>query len=99
MKAAKTLIMMSAALVMTLAVDPTPSMTARSRVAVGEVLLTDPAEQEHLVVHGEPERTANISIGASGIDRPLLHAEQPGDPAPLEHHDEHAERRPDAPAR
>ena len=56
-KLRNTQIMISAADVMTRAVAAMPSITASVVVVAGaQVLLADAAEQEHLVVHRQPEQ-------------------------------------------
>ena len=54
--APNTKIMMSAADVITRAVRERPRTTASTRVAARVVLLTDPREHEHLVVHRQAEQ-------------------------------------------
>ena len=80
--------MISAAPVMRRAVEPTPKATASVVSPVCVVALADPAEQEDLVVHREPEEDGEEEERHPGLDRVrLLEAEQLGADALLE--DEH----------
>ena len=87
-KPAKTAMMMSAAPVMSRAVEPTPKATEPGGVAGLRVALLDPAEQEHLVVHREAEEDGEEEERHPGLDRvDLLEAEELVPDALLE--DEH----------
>ena len=68
-KAANTLIMMSAADVITRAVAASPSTTLLVAVAGAHELLTHPAEQEHLVVHRQPEQDGEHDHRQERADR------------------------------
>ena len=66
-------------------------------LAVLQVLLADPAEQEHLVVHRQTEQDREHQHRCQRHDRHgLVHADQVGAPAPLEDGHDHAVRRTDA---
>ena len=55
--------------------------------------LADAGEQEHLVVHREAEDEREHDRGHRGLDEPgRFEAEQPVEPAPLEHDHDHAVR-------
>ena len=60
-------------------------------VAGRHVLLTDPGQEEHLVVHREPEEDGEHDEREERVDRHrAVQPDQLGAPAPLEHRDEHA---------
>ena len=83
MKEAKTLIMISAALVMTRAVDADTLDHGPLRVEVLAVLLAHPAHQEHLVVHREAEQDREHEHRCQRHDRHrLVHADQAPAPSP-----------------
>ena len=87
-KPPKTAMMISAAPVMSRAVEPTPNAIERRGVAGLPVALLDPAEQEHLVVHREAEEDREQEERHPGLDRvDLLEAEELVPDALLE--DEH----------
>ena len=66
---------------------PPPARSSRS----GDVLLADAGEQEHLVVHGQPEQDGEHEHRDEGHDRHgRLEPDQRAAPAPLEDHDHHA---------
>ena len=70
---------------------------AGARVPAQPVLLPDPAEQEDLVVHREPEQDREHQHRRERVDRHrLVDAEPLRAPAPLEDGHEDAVRRPDA---
>ena len=80
--------MISAAPVMIRAVERDPELDRVGRVAGLRVALADAAEQEHLVVHREPEQDREEEERHPGLDDvDLLEAEEPGADAVLE--DEH----------
>ncbi len=94
-KLEKTTTMIAAAVVITRAVPPIPIATrdARRRSAPG---LVHPRQQEHLVVHRQPEHDREHQHRHERRDRHLLvDADQRGAPAPLEHRDDDAVRGPD----
>ena len=87
-KPRKTTTMISAAPVISLAVEPTPSSIAAAVELRLVVPLPDPAEQEDLVVHGQAEQDREQEQRHPGLDRrALLEADQAGADAVLE--DEH----------
>ena len=62
-------------------------------VAGAQVLLADPRQQEHLVVHREPEQDREHHDRQERLDRPFLaDADELLAPAPLEDRDDHAVR-------
>ena len=89
-KPPKTATMISAAPVMSRAVDETPWTTASVVEPRLVVALLDPAEQEHLVVHREAEQDREQEQRHPGLDRvDALEAEQPApDPVVEDEHDE-----------
>ena len=90
-KARNTLIMISAADVITLAVVARPSTTLRVAVTGPLELLTDPGQEEHLVVHREPEEDGEHDHRDERVRRaPWRRADEALAPAPLEHGDDHA---------
>ena len=73
----KTATMISAAPVMIRAVEPDPERHRAGGVAGGREPLPDPAEQEDLVVHREPEEHREEEERHPGLDRiHLLEAEE-----------------------
>ena len=92
-KPENTATMISAAPVMIRAVEPTPNMTASVVSPRLVVALADPAEQEHLVVHREPEEHGEEEQRHPRLDRVrLLEPEQVGAEALLEDEHEQAVR-------
>ena len=69
MKLAKTATMIAAADAITLPVPARPATTALTRGPAGVDLLTHPAEEEHLVVHREPEEDREHHHRDVGDDR------------------------------
>ena len=97
MKPQKTATMISAAEVMIRPVPAMPRTTALVVVAGAQVLLANPRQQEHLVVHGQPEQDREHEHRDEREDRHgRLQADQVRAPAPLEDHHQHAVRRSDA---
>jgi hypothetical protein len=61
-------------------------------VAALEPLLVYPGDQEHLVVHRQPEEDREQEHGDEGVDRPAGNPEQASEPTPLEDRDNHTQR-------
>jgi hypothetical protein len=83
--------MINAAEVITRAVAAKPVHDALVAVAGAHVVLTDPAQQEDLVVHRQPEEDGEHDHRQERADRHVVvDTEQTAAPSPLEHGDDHA---------
>ena len=88
----KTTTMIAAAAVITLRGRRETVGDRGPAVAGAAPLLTDPGEEEHLVVHREAEHDREQHHRDPRVDRPRCHARDVAQPAPLEQRDHHAVR-------
>jgi hypothetical protein len=88
--------MISAAPVIMRAVEPIPNEIASVVSRVAREPLTDAAEEEHLVIHGQPEEDGEEEERHPRLDHvDLLEAEEAGADALLKDEDEQSVRRAD----